>query len=69
MNDIIQKLIGEVKLDEATAKKAVDVVLGFVKDKLPAPIAAQVENALNGADLGDLTEKAGSLLGGFLKKD
>lgn len=67
MKELVQKLVSEVKIDEATAEKVLDVVLGVVKSKLPAPIAEQVAGVLEGADAGDLADKANSLLGGFLK--
>ena len=50
------------------AGTAVTTVLGFVKDKLPAPIASQIDNAISGegggagGTLGDLASKAGGLL-------
>lgn len=67
MKEIIQKLVSEVKIDEATAQKAIDVILGVVKSKLPAPIADQVANVLEGADAGDLADKAAGFLGGLMK--
>ncbi len=55
------------------AQQAVDVVAGFLKEKLPDPIAAQVDQVLK-SDLGALSEQidaAKTLLGGLLggKKD
>ncbi|WP_298406910.1 DUF2267 domain-containing protein [uncultured Chloroflexus sp.] len=55
------------------AQQAVDVVVGFLKDKLPEPIATQIDQVLKG-DIGALSEQidaAKTLLGGLLggKKD
>jgi len=44
-------------------------VLSFVKDRLPAPIAGQIENAMSGEGggiggaVGDMASKVGGLLG------
>ncbi|MFN3371946.1 MAG: DUF2267 domain-containing protein [Chloroflexus sp.] len=55
------------------AQQAVDVVVGFLKDKLPEPIATQIDQVLK-SDIGALSEQidaAKTLLGGLLggKKD
>ena len=49
-----------------------ETVLGFLKDKLPDPIASQIEGVLNGGDgegldVGDITGAIGGMFGG--KKD
>ncbi|HXQ69419.1 MAG TPA: hypothetical protein VN844_02990 [Pyrinomonadaceae bacterium] len=51
------------------ARSAVNTVSGFLKEKLPAPIAGQVDNVLSGAGgmtdkLGDAAAKVGGLFGG-----
>ncbi|MEF3273912.1 MAG: DUF2267 domain-containing protein [Chloroflexus sp.] len=49
------------------AQQAVEVVVGFLKDKLPEPIAAQVDQILK-SDVSTLSEQidtAKSLLGGL----
>ena len=49
------------------AQTAVQTVLGFLKDKLPAPIAGQIEGLLGtgatGGSAGALTQGLGRLLG------
>lgn len=47
-------------IDEGSAKTAVETVLGFLKDKLPEPIASQVEKVAAGGDV-----DPGSMLGGL----
>ena len=39
------------------AKEAVDAVPPFTKEKLPAPIAGQIDSLLSGEGAGDLLEK------------
>jgi hypothetical protein len=59
-------------LGEAQAKKAVEVVVSFIKGKLPAPIAAQVDSVLKNEAMmdqaGDLLDKGAAGLGGLLGK-
>ena len=49
------------------AQKAVDVTLNFLKDKLPAPVAEQINGLLSGeeggGDMGGLAKGLGGLMG------
>lgn len=49
------------------AQKAVDVTLNFLKDKLPAPIAGQIDGLLSGEEggggMGGLAKGLGGLMG------
>jgi uncharacterized protein (DUF2267 family) len=67
MDELIKLVTKNAGISEAQAKKAVETVLGFLKDKLPAPVAGQVEAALKG-DVGGLGDLAGGLGGMFGKK-
>jgi len=66
MDELVKLVASKVGISEKQAQEAVDVVLGFLKDKLPKPLAGQVEAALEGdlGGLGDLTKGLGGLLGG-----
>jgi hypothetical protein len=68
MNEIIQRLIAKTGLSEEQAASAVQTVAGFLKEKLPAPIASQVDNVLGGSEassgaLGGLGGAVGGLFG------
>ena len=68
MDDIIRKLVQQLGLSEDIARKAVELILGQLEDKLPEPIAGQLEGILNGdVDLNDLGGDEGLLgkLGGL----
>lgn len=66
MDDIIKQITQRAGIDETQAKAAVDTVVSFLKDKLPAPIADQIENVLGGGDApGGLADSAGDILGGI----
>jgi uncharacterized protein (DUF2267 family) len=64
MEELIKLVSKKTGLPEAKAKVAVDTVLKFLKDKLPDPIAAQLDNVLEGNLPTDLLGSLGSLLGG-----
>lgn len=60
MQELIKKLMDETNLDEKMAEKAIEVVMKFLEDKLPAPIQDQVKNVLAGGeelDLGDAADR------------
>lgn len=59
MNDLIQRLIEKTGLPEDKATMAVNTVLDFLKEKLPAPVASQIDNLMTGEEGG------GSRLGGL----
>jgi hypothetical protein len=72
MDELIKKVSERTGLGEDKARTAVDTVVGFLKEKLPAPIAGQIDNALN-AGGGMVADKAGDIIGSiggmFGKKD
>ena len=65
MDELVKKVAEKVGISEAQAKQAVEMVLGFLKDKLPEPIAGQLDAALEGdlSGLGDLAGGFGKLFG------
>jgi uncharacterized protein (DUF2267 family) len=64
MDELVKLVVKKTGITEAQAKTAVELVLNFVKSKLPAPIAAQVDNLLEGGgSLGDVAEGLGGLFG------
>lgn len=69
MDELIKKVAEKTGISEDQARTAVTTVLGFLKDKLPAPIAGQIENAIGGESSagggigGDIASKVGGLLG------
>jgi uncharacterized protein (DUF2267 family) len=67
MEELVKLVADKVGISEAQAQQAVETVLAFLKDKLPEPIAGQVEAALEG-DLSGLDDLVGGLGGLFGKK-
>ena len=66
MDELIKQVVKKVGISEAQAKQAVEMVVGFLKDKLPAPVASQIEGVLSGGempDVGGIGKKLGGLFG------
>lgn len=67
MDELIKLVSQKTGLPEAQAKVAVETVIGYLKDKLPAPLASQVDNLMGGSsgsdNLGGIAKGLGSLLG------
>jgi uncharacterized protein (DUF2267 family) len=62
MDELIKLVSSRVGISETQAEEAVEMVLGFLKEKLPAPVAGQLDAALEG-DLGDVAGMLGGLFG------
>jgi hypothetical protein len=63
MDELINLISSRVGISADQSRQAVNIVLGFIKDKLPAPIASQVEGMLSGQGTGDKANQAASALG------
>jgi hypothetical protein len=65
MNEqVINLIVKKTGISQENAQKAVLVVFDFLKTKLPAPIASQVDSFLNtgSVNTSGITEQAGSFL-------
>ena len=62
MDELVKLLVQKLGLPEDKAKSAAETVVGFMKKKLPAPLAAQIDSVLCG---GGLPDKAKGLLKGL----
>jgi uncharacterized protein (DUF2267 family) len=65
MDELVKLVSQKTGISEAQARQAVETVIDYLKEKLPQPIAAQVEGLLEGGKggLGDLPGGLGGLLG------
>ena len=65
MDELVKLVVQKTGISEQMARSAVDTVVGYLKKKLPAPIAGQIDNVLGGAagGLGDMAQGLGGLLG------
>lgn len=69
MKEVIKMVSEKAGVSESTAKVAVETVIGFLKDKMPAGLGNQVESYLNGKSsskdnpLGGLSDQIGGMFG------
>ncbi len=66
MNEIIEQIKQRASISDGAAKTALQTVVNFLKEKLPAPVASQIENVLgmHGASAG---QSGGNVLGNIAR--
>ena len=68
MEELVKLVSQKTGLSEEKSRQAVEIVLEYLKGKLPAPIGGQLDNIVEGSeglDVGDMTSKGlGGLFGG-----
>jgi hypothetical protein len=71
MDELVRQVTERTGISEEQARGAVETVLGFLRDKLPAPIAGQLDHVVagggegkQGGGLSDLTGGLGGVFGG-----
>lgn len=67
MDELIKQVAERTGISEDKARTAIETVLGFLKNRLPAPVAGQLDGVIDGGAnvAGDLASKAGDMLGGL----
>lgn len=66
MDELVNQVAQRTGLSQDQARQAAEAVIGFLKDKLPAPIASQLDGVLSGqANPDDIAGQAGQALGGL----
>lgn len=70
MDELVRQVAQKTGISEELARKAVETVVGYLKDKLPEPLAAHIDTALGaaapaiaGLDTGAILNSLGGLLG------
>jgi uncharacterized protein (DUF2267 family) len=63
MDELVKLIVKKTGISEDQAKQAIGVVVDFLKQRLPAPIAAQVDGVLKGGGLPDVSKGLGGLFG------
>lgn len=65
MEELVNLVVEKTGLPKQTAQTVVTLVVEFIKKKLPAPVAAQVDAVLNNeGTIGQAANLLGGLLGG-----
>jgi hypothetical protein len=62
MDEVVKLVSQKTGLSEEMAKVAVETVINYLKDKLPAPLAGQIDGVLGGGG-GGVAGMAGGLFG------
>jgi len=65
VDQLINLVTERTGISQDQARTAVQTVVGFLKDKLPGPVAAQLDGALSGQGGGDMMGQAQQALGGL----
>ena len=63
MDELVKLVAGKLGIADDKAKLAVETVVGFLKKKLPAPLASQIDGLLSGGGGGIMGKAAGLLKG------
>lgn len=53
MEKLVNLVSEKAGIGQDQARKAVETVIGFMKDRLPAPLASQLDNAVSGEGAGE----------------
>jgi hypothetical protein len=66
MDELVQLVVQKTGISEQQAQGAVNTVLDYLKDKLPAPVAGQIDSLIAGdspsGSMEDITKGLGGLL-------
>lgn len=64
MDELVKKISEKAGIPEAQAQKAAEAAMEFIKEKLPAPIAGQIDGLLGGGGgAAGMMGKLGGMLG------
>ncbi len=63
MDELVNSVSQKTGLSQDQARAAAQATIDFLKSKLPAPIASQIDNVLKGGNLGDVTKGIGGMFG------
>jgi hypothetical protein len=63
---LVKQIVERTGMSEDQAHQAVQMVVGFLKDKLPGPIGSQLDSVLSGQNVGGgMAGQAQQALGGL----
>jgi nucleoid DNA-binding protein len=64
MDELVKLVSQKTGISQDQAKVAVELVVKFIKEKLPSPLAAQIDGLLSGSgNPSDLLKNVGGLFG------
>ena len=62
MEELIKLVAGKARIPEENAKIAVETVINFLKEKLPAPFDSKLDEIISGSSIDGLVKGLGGLL-------
>ncbi len=72
MDELVKLVQSKTGLSAEKAEQAVETVVGYLKEKLPTPVATQIDTLLSNeellGDVNDALETGAENLGGFLSR-
>ncbi len=69
MDELVDLVVKKTGIPRETARTAVEVVLDYLKKKLPAPVGSTIDGFLGGkGDIASAANLLGGLMGGAKKK-
>ena len=68
MNELVKLVSQKTGLSEEMSQLAVETVVNYLKGKLPAPIAGQIDSVLGGSGAGSAVDSLTRGLGGLFGK-
>ena len=63
MDELVKLVSKKTGLSADKSQVAVEIVVDFLKSKLPGPVASQIDGILKGGNVGDMAKGLGGLLG------
>jgi uncharacterized protein (DUF2267 family) len=63
VDEIVKQVAAKANITEEQAQVAVDLVVDVLKEKLPAPVAGQIDGLLSGEGAEGIAGQLGGLLG------
>ena len=73
MDELIQQITAKTGISDDQARQAIDMAMGFVKEKLPEPIASQLDGFISGGGsggdggmMGMVQDQLGGMMGGMM---
>jgi hypothetical protein len=68
MEELIKTVSERAGIGADKAKTAVETVLNFLKNKLPGPVASQLDSAVESGTAAGAVDQAAKILGGMFGK-
>ncbi len=63
MDDLVNEVSQKTGLPKDQAQKAAQAVIDYLKARLPAPVAGQIDAVLKGGSAGDVAKNLGGMFG------